>query len=285
MENFTADNAREIYAPPRVEYKIPLVIHQKHNSYRVPIGMANAIQRIIDLNPAFEHHYYDDEAMYAYVEKYGSADYKRAFHKIPTICVFPYKAFEADLFRYLLLQREGGIWADADCFIKEPFLSNIQPDDEFMLLYENRSIVIIQWMMAYMPNHPIVSVCLDDAVNRVLELKKVYSPGDLCKAVGPPALERSIHKFIPNVDYDGVAKVTFEFENKTFTCRFIEKSYGITQSYHGYRDDLKLMKINYWNTDKPDSKMNLLYLRWFLMRIGVHKILRFIGVYKILRFK
>ena len=99
-------------APPL----IPRVIHQTHKSElrELPPGLRAAVATWERLNPDFEHVYYAEAAVAAYVRQRGGGveGFAAAYAKATS------GAMRCDLWRYLLLWLEGGVYADADALLQ-----------------------------------------------------------------------------------------------------------------------------------------------------------------------
>ena len=232
---------------PASDYKIPLLIHQSHKSRHLPVRMADNIQKWIDMNPEFEHRYYDDEAMLAYVVKHGSERFKSAFHKIEALWGRSCRAFQADLFRYLLLHKEGGVWVDADMVVSEPLLESMQPHDQYVTMFTWEKSVS-QWLIKTMPAHPFITTCLSDAVDAILGItRKLVGRHHMLYAVGASRLYNSIQQLVTLKERHEVPyEATFEFEGKNFQYRVATDIGFAAGTYAGYREDLELLGARHW---------------------------------------
>lgn len=260
---------------PPAEYKIPLVIHQSHKSRRVPQRMADNIQHTIDQNPEFEHRYYDDEAVLDYIETHGDKRFNKAFHKLAKLYLSSCKAFQSDLFRYLLLEREGGVWLDADVKPLSPLLEFIFPDDQYVTVFFNTlskkplNPEVAQNRIITTAAHPFVSVCLDNAVEQVLKMSRMPRSRDIFETTGPPALRRAIEQLTStNLRVGAVYADTFEFSGQNFSYRFVKK-FNMISKYDGYIDDLRLLGETYWMSHgkRPTVSYGLPYLFYWFFRL------------------
>lgn len=240
---------------PLAEYKIPLIIHQSHKSYKLPARLADNIQKWSEMNPEFEHRYYDDEAMLDYIQQRGDERFQRAFHKLADVWPHAYGAFQADLFRYLLLKNEGGVWVDADGEALKPLTSILRPDDQYLTtadlwIEDGRSIKneLIQSIIFTIPEHPFMRTCLSNAVAATLELKPpIYKPGKLYSTVGPTMLYKSVKQLV-KLDKKILEQrsTSFEFEGTTFSYRMADIRSVFHAKYAGYKDDMRAFGIPHW---------------------------------------
>jgi len=157
------------------KFKVPLIIHQTHIAYKLPRPLARCVQSWIDLNPEFEHRYYDDAAMDAYVRAHGAPDYVRAFDYIANLHPRASGAIKADLFRLLLLSREGGVWADADRWALKPIMSILRPSDQFICGSRYNSVSVSFEVIIAAPRHPFITRALDNIIKSNLHEKRFAS--------------------------------------------------------------------------------------------------------------
>jgi len=156
--------------PARVQvdknFKIPLIIHQAHTPHKLPRPLADCIQSWIDLNPEFEHRYYDGRAQADYVHRYGSPEYIRAFDFIAGLHPTATGAIKADLFRLLLLSREGGVWVDADHLARNPIMKILKPYDQYICGVRRRlGMVIVGFaIIISAPGHPFITAAMDNII-------------------------------------------------------------------------------------------------------------------------
>lgn len=109
---------------------IPRVIHQTHRDWdALPPELHAAIARLRAANPGWQYRFHDDAAVEAYIaEAYGPSILAR-FRRIDP----RYGAARADLFRYLLMYRDGGVYLDIKSTADRPLDEILQPDDRLVL--------------------------------------------------------------------------------------------------------------------------------------------------------
>jgi len=111
---------------------IPRVIHQTFKPRPWPDGFERydqnmaAIQR---MNPGWEHRFYDYDDRRAFIAREYGADILRRYDAIDPA----YGAARADLFRYLLLYKEGGVYLDMKSSTARPLDEVLLPTDRFLL--------------------------------------------------------------------------------------------------------------------------------------------------------
>lgn len=160
---------------------VPRIIHQTHKSglFELPAGLRAAIATWDELNPDFEHVYYPEAAMRAYVRQRGEMveGFAAAYAKATS------GAMRCDLWRYLLLWAEGGVYADADSLLQRPLSEVIRDEDEALTGFGQDGLE--QFVMAYRPRHPIILRTLKQAIAAVLRLPPFASGLEVLTHTGP----------------------------------------------------------------------------------------------------
>jgi mannosyltransferase OCH1-like enzyme len=162
---------------------IPKIIHQTYHARPWPAEYeANAVtlQRV---NPGWSYRFYDYEDRVRFIgEHYGDAVLQR-YEAIDA----NYGAARADLFRYLLLYREGGVYLDMKSCTSRPLDEVIREDDRFILS---------TWRSGELDDFP--------AWGRHRELNHLpfgeYQQWNIIAAPGHPFLKRVIEFVLRNID-------------------------------------------------------------------------------------
>jgi mannosyltransferase OCH1-like enzyme len=137
--------------PPRdeIEYvqKIPKIIWQTMKTSQVPNILYDYASSWIKLNPEYEYRLHDDNDVIDFI-KSDFPEFLRAYNKIK------YGASKADLWRYLVMYKYGGVYTDMDCRCINPLRQWINPEAEYVTqLGINKDIC--QWMIISVPGNPI----------------------------------------------------------------------------------------------------------------------------------
>ena len=86
--------------------KIPLNIYQTWYTKNLPPKMKQCVDKLKFDNPEFTHHLFDDEMCREFIKKHFDKDVLNAFDKLKP------GAYKADLWRYCVLYKNGGIYLD-----------------------------------------------------------------------------------------------------------------------------------------------------------------------------
>jgi len=121
-------------ALPAVEpgMRIPRIIHQTYGRRELPAALQSNVDALKARNPGWDYRFYDDAAIETFIREHYSAAVLALYLRIDPA----YGAARADVFRYLLMYRLGGVYLD----IKSRFL---RPIDE--VLDGDEGFVISQW--------------------------------------------------------------------------------------------------------------------------------------------
>nr|WP_249222879.1 glycosyltransferase [Noviherbaspirillum sp. L7-7A] len=111
----------------------------------MPVELQGNIEKIRSLNPDWTHKLYDDSDIIQFIEEYYDSHVLRYFLKIDR----KYGAARADLFRYLLIYKIGGIYLDIKASAEIPLNTVLHADDSFILSQWNDSGQFKQWGTHY----------------------------------------------------------------------------------------------------------------------------------------
>lgn len=159
---------------------IPRIIHQTcKDKHALPLEVLASMERIRALNPGWEHRLYDNQDVDDFIRTQYGAEVYGHFRKINP----RYGAAVADMFRYLLIHKLGGVYLDIKSTLARPLDEVLRPTDRFLLAqwrnklgeeYQGYGLhpdvahvpggEIQQWHIVAAPEHPFLA----HAINRVL---------------------------------------------------------------------------------------------------------------------
>lgn len=192
---------------------IPRLLHQTFYSRDLPAELQQNVARLKSLNPDWEYRFYDDAAIVEFIAKNYPPAVLQYFERIDP----RYGAARADLFRYLLMYKAGGVYLDIKSSATRPLDEVLDPQDRFLLSewnnesdefnvwgkhYELRDFggrEFQQWYIACAPGHPY----LRSVIENVLRNIDTYIPGlhgtgkpGVLRVTGPIAYSLAIHKIL-----------------------------------------------------------------------------------------
>lgn len=196
---------------------IPKLIHQTYISRDLPPEIFEIVEGLKGLNPDWEYRFYTDEDIFEYIQKNFDEKVLTAYLKINPI----YGAAKADLFRYLVLYKEGGVYLDIKSTCIHPLSTVVRPNDQFVItqwqnelgdkdegaglfrcLTEDLNIKngeYQQWFIIAEKNSPIMKHIVDTVVNNILNYRawnyKFHSYGKrgVLFVTGPIAYTKAVH--------------------------------------------------------------------------------------------
>lgn len=219
--------------------KIPKIIHQSFVSNQLPLSLSENISKLKNINPDWEYRFYDDDEMVKFISKYYKPYIVNCFNKINP----KYGAARADLFRYLLIYKVGGVWLDIKSSTNEPLNNVLQSDDTFILSQWQNKISepfqnwglhpalahipggeFQQWNIISTPENPFIKAVIEKVLRNIHNYNyKINGVGRMgvLRTTGPiayslaiePLLKKYKHRF---VDSDRDLKLQYSiFDNQT----------------------------------------------------------------------
>lgn len=175
--------------------KIPWILHKTGPLpwYHPKMSPYRSYWKHLSKTNNLEIVYYSDAACRAYIKRHADARVIRAYDTL-----LP-GAFRADLFRYVVLHKEGGIYGDMSQEYLVPMHQLIRPDDDLVLTRDrltcHRNQIQISFI-ASVPGHSVMGAVIDYVLDNIE--KRVYTH-DILGVTGPCAfgtvLEREAHPY------------------------------------------------------------------------------------------
>lgn len=141
---------------------IPKIVWQ---TYKDPYDsltpyMYSAIETWKKLNPEYEYRYMDDKQAGEFVLQEFGQDWYDLFINLPV------GVMRGDVWRYMIIYKYGGVYADLDTECLKPISSWMLEDKSFIVCPENE-IHFCQWTFAAEAGHPILKKVLDLIKERI----------------------------------------------------------------------------------------------------------------------
>jgi hypothetical protein len=166
---------------------IPRIIHQTFPGDVLPDQFRANVEQIRDRNPGWEYRLYGDADVEAFIERRCDPAMLALYRSISPL----YGAARADLFRYLVVYHEGGVYLDIKSAADRPFDEVLTPTDAFIVaqwdndagqLHEgwgmHRDLHAVpggefeQWFIAAAPHHPFLAAVIERVAHRL----RTYHP-------------------------------------------------------------------------------------------------------------
>lgn len=243
--------------------QIPRVIHQTFEQSEVPAGMARAAQSWSALSPGFTWQFHDAATRRAFVETSFGGDVARAYAALTN------GAFQADLWRYCLLYRQGGVYADIDMVCLMDLDTLLTPADTFLAAPDGyKPWALSNGFLCAAPGHPILRAAIERATSEILRKPVKFNgwlstgPGNLGQAANQTLGRPPETAFLAGSTHASMRLI--ERANATDKLRrhfHIGGQPVLLTEYSGYRDELGALGVPHWSATVPKPRLARRLLR------------------------
>lgn len=210
---------------------IPKQIFQTYSDYSL---LSSEVKESIDsmraMNPDYEYFFFNDSDQ----EQFISEHYPEKLALWSQIRA-QYGASRADYFRYLLIQKHGGIYLDIKSGSRKKFSEFIREDDKFLLSYWNQDVFPLvgnhkkhgverefqNWHIISIAQNPYLAKVIDTVENRI----NSYSP--FRDKVGQQAVLAITGPIAYSIGIEGTSN---EFEYRLFDSHASGLIYNVVRS-------------------------------------------------------
>jgi mannosyltransferase OCH1-like enzyme len=194
--------------------KIPKLIHQTYPSKDIPECLQSNIEHVKSTNPDWKYKLYSDEDIKFFIEKEYGLGILKIFNRIS----LEYGAARADLFRYLLMYKLGGVYLDIKSSVSRPFSEVIKHEDcyfisqwggsesdpyrEWGIHDELKNITggeFQQWYIISSPGHPFLYAVIQTVIyniNKYCYLTTGFGRLGVLRLTGPIAYTKAIDSIL-----------------------------------------------------------------------------------------
>ncbi len=169
--------------PPTKNSRIPKQIFQTFAKNRMAMETYNATRSWIKNNPEYSYNFFNDKEIRQYIKNNFEKKVLTAFDMLVP------GAYKADLWRYCILYKEGGVYADAKQINLVPLDKIIGSDVDFISVKDEKRNAIFNAFICTVPNHPYMKKAIDISVDNILNKKYNRSWLDI---TGPQTLGEAI---------------------------------------------------------------------------------------------
>jgi hypothetical protein len=140
-------------------------------------------------------------------------------------------AAKADLWRYLILYKNGGVYLDMDSVIYSNLNSLIKDDDTAIISRENNLNLFVQWCLIFNKKHPI----LGNTIKKVISNIKDGKGTTILNITGPSVYSEAIRETLKPLELDPYNSTDDIFNNKIKNKKFEKiKCRLYSYDYEGY---------------------------------------------------
>jgi len=146
--------------------RVPKIIWQTMKTNVVPQIIRDSSNSWIEKNPEYEYRFFDDRDIYEFIKK-EFPQYLRAYRKIK------YGAVKADFWRYLIIYKYGGVYADIDSKCISSLRKWVNPTAPWVThLGINRDVC--QWLIMSVPRNPIIKRAAEKSHDNIVHGRPPY---------------------------------------------------------------------------------------------------------------
>lgn len=187
---------------------IPKVIYQTFYTKYLPVRIQSSIDKMKLNNPNYDYYLYDDVEIENFIKNEFDDETYRAFTCLNV------GAAKADLWRYCILYKKGGIYLDVDSEFNGSIDELISEKDTAIISRESHKDIFLQWCLIFPPNHPILEICIRKCVENILSKKS----SNVLHLTGPVVFSESVIEHCKednlwNTD-DSIINKILEYKNK-----------------------------------------------------------------------
>jgi len=229
---------------------IPKVIYQTWKTKNLHPVIENIKQDIQKLNPTYKMELFDDDDMDTWIKMNWSK------HVYDTYSKLHVGAAKADLWRYLILYKNGGVYLDMDSIINRPLDELIQIDDSAIISREGNEGYFMQWMLIFEKEHPILRATIDKCINNInnpntKDVVFLTGPGVFTEAINEAYSKHTDRKLWYTNDNE-LNLITNRKDNRV-RCRFFNISYEPFANWKHNQTHYLYQGYKYWR-DEPIFK-------------------------------
>jgi mannosyltransferase OCH1-like enzyme len=179
---------------------VPRLLHQYWDTGHPPLGVQSLLLTWSGMNPGWTYQLWDDASIIEFIDLHFDAETRLAYEA----CRFP--AMRADLARYLLLWKLGGVYADSDLTCLKP-LDDVIDHPASLVLFRGWNGAWRNDFMGAVPGIPIIGEFIRKAVENIMA--RLF-PDNLWLVTGPGMTTPIISRELLNPQ---IVIQTFKFDD------------------------------------------------------------------------
>jgi mannosyltransferase OCH1-like enzyme len=137
----------------------------------------------------FNYNFYTDEMCEEFIQENFESDVYNAYMRLPMAVM------KADLWRYCIIYKHGGIYADTDTVCKVDPSIFLKDTVQLVLVPEN-STHLCQWVFAAPKESPILKSVIDLSVQRILNIPEIKGEHIIHHLTGPGVFTDGIERYL-----------------------------------------------------------------------------------------
>lgn len=160
---------------------IPRIIHQTFHNRQLPDLLRANVEHVRAMNPGWDYRFYDDDDIADFIRRHYPPQIWNYYQRID----LRYGAARADLFRYLLMYKVGGVYLDIKSSTTRSLDEVLLPDDRFIVsqwhtadgqyafwgqphdLRHVQGGEYQQWHIISAPGHPFLKAVIEQVLSNI----------------------------------------------------------------------------------------------------------------------
>jgi len=204
---------------------IPKNIFQTHKSFEYVNNkpkISYAINSWLKYSNEFKYCFFNNNLCENFMIENFSGRIYEAYKKLPL------PVMKADLWRYCIIYRYGGIYADTDTVCKTN--PNIFLTDALLTIVPENSIHLCQWVFSAPKGSPILKTIIDLSVERILNMEEIKGEHIIHHLTGPGVFTEGIDKYLKQKNLP-------TFDDKTKYFKYPSNELRVF-NYHFFHDNI-----------------------------------------------
>lgn len=248
---------------------IPKVIYQTWKSKELPSKLESLANTWKDINPDFKYKYYDDADCAKTIETFGDINLRLCYDKMPI------PVMKADMWRYVVVYANGGVYADIDTQCNIP-ASEWIPDNAKLVLSLENDFHFCQWTFAASKNHPALKSVIDSVICESRGYIDTSYDHFVHKATGPGVFTTGILNYLSFITGKSLSKASDSLayrdelssygiyinDKELFSFTAVSHKYasqwGDVTEYDSWTKQSRILK-DYNHYSKAESEFNKIY--------------------------
>lgn len=140
-------------------------------------------------NNGFNYYFYDNDKCNKFMKKYFP-EIMEVYNRLPL------GVMKADLWRYCIIYKYGGIYHDADTVLKVNPLFLTNYTDKYLVVVPENDTHFCQWVFAAPPNSPVLKSIIDLSVERIRNCREIRGEHIIHYLTGPAVFTDGIFKYL-----------------------------------------------------------------------------------------
>ena len=204
LNSFDIQDEINKYERATVSYKqkIPLTIYQTFYKKQLNGDIYQTCMINKTMNFEYNYKFYDNDNVDLFIKEHYPQYLKAYQSLIPG-------AYKADLFRYLILYKYGGVYIDCKSTTIVPLRDFIPPDANFVMFRDRLKGTLMNCFIACTANHPIIKLTIEKTIDNIVNKKYGINSLDI---TGPQVIGRAFNIYFGRDELNDIDPMEYDKE-------------------------------------------------------------------------